>query len=93
MCGVTGILYKKSGSQGLAPVGEDLIKMLESMTHRGKDSSGLTVVGEDVEGDLVIRIWTGDAALAASSPTLVSIAEEASGQSQNLWAKQLHRPG
>ena len=65
MCGVTGILYKKSGSQGLAPVGEDLIKMLESMTHRGKDSSGLTVVGEVVEGDLVIRIWTGDAAQAA----------------------------
>ena len=61
MCGVTGILYKNSRNQGLAPIGEDLVKMLEALTHRGKDSSGLTVVGEDVEGDLVIRIWTEDA--------------------------------
>ncbi len=61
MCGVTGILYKHSRKQGLAPIGEDLVKMLEALTHRGKDSSGLTVVGEHVEGDLVIRIWTQDA--------------------------------
>ena len=56
MCGVSGILFKKSGSQGLAPVGDALVTMLESMTHRGKDSSGLTVVGEEVAGDLIIRI-------------------------------------
>ena len=60
MCGVSGILYKHSGTPGQAPIGEDLVKMLESMTHRGKDSTGLTVVGEDIEGDLVIRIWTDD---------------------------------
>jgi len=65
MCGVGGILYKKSSSQGQAPIGEDLVKMLESMTHRGKDSSGFTVVGEDIDGDLVIRIWTDDPAQAA----------------------------
>ena len=45
MCGLSGILYKNSGALSLAPVGEDLVKMLESMTHRGKDSSGITVVG------------------------------------------------
>ena len=65
MCGVGGILYKKSGSQGQAPIGENLVKMLEAMTHRGKDSSGFTVVGEDIDGDLVIRIWTDDPAQAA----------------------------
>ena len=65
MCGISGILYKKSRSQGLAPIGEDLVKMLESMIHRGKDSSGVTVVGEDLEEDLIIRIWTEDAARAA----------------------------
>ena len=65
MCGVGGILYKKIGSQGQAPIGEDLVKMLESMTHRGKDSSGFTVVGQDIDGDLVIRIWTDDPAQAA----------------------------
>ena len=61
MCGVGGILYKKIGSTGQAPIGEDLVKMLESLTHRGKDSSGFTIVGEEIDGDLVIRIWTQDA--------------------------------
>ena len=35
--------------------------MLEPMTHRGRDSSGITVVGEHLDGDLVIRIWTESA--------------------------------
>ena len=65
MCGVSGILYKNRGE--LAPVGEDLVKMLETMTHRGKDSSGITVVGEDVGGDLVLRIWTDDELNAADT--------------------------
>ncbi len=26
--------------------------MLEPLTHHGKDSSGVTVVGEDIEGDV-----------------------------------------
>ncbi len=51
----------------MAPVGEDLVKMLETMTHRGKDSSGITVVGEDVGGDLVLRIWTDDELNAADT--------------------------
>ena len=57
-------MYKASGSRGAAPIGEDLIKMLESMTHRGKDSSGVTVAGQQLDEDLIIRIWTGDAARA-----------------------------
>ena len=51
----------------MAPVGEDLVKMLETMTHRGKDSSGITVVGEDAGGDLVLRIWTDDELNAADT--------------------------
>ena len=58
MCGVSGILHKSPASGALAPVGEQLIRMLEPMTHRGMDSSGVTIVGEQPEGDLVVRIWT-----------------------------------
>ena len=66
MCGVSGILHKPGNAAGgLAPVGEQLIRMLEPMTHRGRDSSGVTIVGEDIEGDLVVRIWTGSAREAA----------------------------
>ena len=66
MCGVSGILHKSAGfASGLSPVGEQLIRMLEPMTHRGRDSSGVTIVGEDLDGDLVVRLWTGSAREAA----------------------------
>ncbi len=66
MCGVSGILHKTRTSEGgLAPVGEQLIRMLEPMVHRGKDSSGVTIVGEQLEGDLIVRIWTSNAREAA----------------------------
>ena len=58
MCGVSGILYKRARFNGLSRVGNDLVMMLEPMTHRGKDSSGVTIMGEQIDGDLVIRIWT-----------------------------------
>ena len=59
MCGVSGILHKPGSScGGLAPIGEQLIRMLEPLTHRGRDSSGVTIVGEQPEGDLLVRIWT-----------------------------------
>ena len=64
MCGISGIMYKKGQTPGLAPIGEDLVKMLESLTHRGKDSSGVTVAGERLDGDLVLRIRTDSASLA-----------------------------
>ena len=57
MCGVSGIMYKKSRSDGLAPVGRDLVRMLDSLAHRGRDSTGVTVVGGEVEGDLIVRVW------------------------------------
>ncbi len=59
MCGVSGILHKTPAVSGaLPPVGDQLIRMLEPLTHRGKDSSGVTIVGERPDGDLVLRIWT-----------------------------------
>ena len=65
MCGISGIMYKTGQSRGSAPVGADLVKMLESLTHRGRDSSGITVAGERAEADLIIRLWTDDATKAS----------------------------
>ena len=59
MCGVSGILHKNlAASGGLPAIGDQLISMLEPMTHRGRDSSGVTIVGEQPEGDFIVRIWT-----------------------------------
>lgn len=64
MCGVSGILHKTMSGEGLAPVGEQLIQMLEPMVHRGRDSSGVTIVGEQPQGNLIVRIWTENASEA-----------------------------
>ena len=60
MCGVSGIMYKKSGSQGLAPIGADLVRMLDALAHRGRDSTGITVAGQELAEDLIVRVWAGD---------------------------------
>ena len=64
MCGIAGIMYKHTDSSGLAPVGNELIKMLETMVHRGLDSAGVTVAGESLDSDLLIRIWADESAPA-----------------------------
>ena len=59
MCGVSGILHKNLAAEdGLPLVGDQLIRMLEPLTHRGRDSSGVTIVGEKPEGDFIVRIWS-----------------------------------
>ena len=58
MCGVSGIIYKNASTDGPGPVGADLVKMLDSLAHRGRDSTGLTIVGEDTDEDLLVRVWT-----------------------------------
>ena len=74
LCGVSGILHKNSAVRtGLAPIGDELVRMLEPMTHRGKDSSGITVVGEQLDGDLVVRIWTES---IQGAPEVLARAEE-----------------
>ena len=47
--------------------------MLDSLAHRGRDSSGVTIVGEETESDLIIRIWTEDEARA---PDVLARAED-----------------
>ena len=54
MCGISGVFHKKALAQGLAPVGAELVDMLEPMKHRSMDSSGVTVAGEDCDEDLIL---------------------------------------
>jgi glutamate synthase domain-containing protein 1 len=58
LCGISGIFHKHSSIEHPADVGAELVKMLESMTHRGKDSSGIIVAGQPTDGDLIVCIWT-----------------------------------
>ena len=56
MCGVCGILYKGGAGAGPAPIGDYLVKMLGALSHRGMDSTGVTVAGQPKEQDLILRL-------------------------------------
>ncbi len=56
MCGVSGIFHKKATLGRPAPIGRDLVRMLDSLAHRGRDSTGFTVAGESTEADLIVRL-------------------------------------
>ena len=60
MCGVIGVIYKNTEAAGLASVGSDLIKMLESLEHRGRDSTGITIGGVENKSDYIVRFRIED---------------------------------
>ncbi len=51
MCGIAGIIHRG----GAADVGAEMTAMLQSMKHRGPDSSGFSVYGPPAQGELVLR--------------------------------------
>lgn len=51
MCGIAGIIHRKTQVN----IGGEMTSMLQSMKHRGPDSSGYAVYGVPTPGDLVMR--------------------------------------
>ena len=77
MCGIAGIMYKGAGERD---TGRALIDMLDGCQHRGPDSTGFALYGEDQEDQLRLRFFIGDerdvverirAALAEQGATIV----------------------
>ena len=58
MCGIAGIIYKNGN--GEHRVGHDMTRMLQSMKHRGPDSTGYALFGPPSK-DFVVRIKLADA--------------------------------
>src|SRR5947209_20460003 len=58
MCGIAGIIYRDHGDGHR--VGRDLTKMLQSMKHRGPDSTGYALYRAPTQ-DLVLRVKLADA--------------------------------
>lgn len=53
-------MHKKSTRRNSAPIGAELVKMLDALAHRGRDSTGITVAGEETTEDYIVRIWTDE---------------------------------
>jgi glutamine phosphoribosylpyrophosphate amidotransferase len=73
MCGISGIMYKKSTDRDSAPIGAELVKMLDALAHRGRDSTGITIAGEKTAEDYIVRTWTN----AEQASDVMAKAEEA----------------
>jgi hypothetical protein len=58
MCGIAGIIYR-DGLQH--PIGDEMTRMLQSMKHRGPDSTGYALYGSPENGNLVMRYKLADA--------------------------------
>jgi methylamine---glutamate N-methyltransferase subunit A len=57
MCGIAGIIYR----DGTRDVGRDMTRMLQSMKHRGPDSTGYALYGQPKDGRVVMRYTLADA--------------------------------
>ena len=51
MCGIAGLIHRK----GTSDVGQEMTDMLQSLKHRGPDSTGYAIYGEPTKGEYVLR--------------------------------------
>ncbi len=58
MCGIAGIIYRDGSEHA---IGDEMTRMLQSMKHRGPDSTGYALYGSPENGDLVMRYPLADA--------------------------------
>ena len=58
MCGIAGLIYKN----GRDTIGPDMTRMLQSMKHRGPDSTGYALYRPPAD-DYVMHVKLADAAL------------------------------
>jgi hypothetical protein len=58
MCGIAGIIYRDDAEHD---VGRDMTRMLQSMKHRGPDSSGYALYRPPSDGELILRYKLADA--------------------------------
>jgi len=72
MCGIAGIMFKNGRTDH--ETGVALIDMLDGCQHRGPDSTGFALYGEEHESELKLRFLVGDGAGADESVALIKSA-------------------
>jgi glutamate synthase domain-containing protein 1 len=60
MCGIAGIIYRNGHGDGGHRIGRDMTRMLQSMKHRGPDSTGFALYHEPSR-ELILRVKLADA--------------------------------
>jgi glutamate synthase domain-containing protein 1 len=63
MCGIAGLIYRNGTDAGGHRIGSDMTRMLQSMKHRGPDSTGYALYRPPAEG-YVMRVKLADTSTA-----------------------------
>ncbi|MBI05679.1 MAG: amidophosphoribosyltransferase [Rhodospirillaceae bacterium] len=74
MCGIAGIMFKNGRTDH--ETGVALIDMLDGCQHRGPDSTGFALYGEEHTSELKLRFLIGDGTAADDSVELIKSALE-----------------
>ena len=74
MCGIAGIMFKNGRNDH--ETGVALIDMLDGCQHRGPDSTGFALYGEEQRYELKLRFLVGEGAEANESEALIKTALE-----------------
>ena len=74
MCGIAGILFKHVPDS--LTTGRALIDMLDGCQHRGPDSTGFALYGEEQAGELKLRFFVGEGAEADAAVAQIKDALE-----------------
>ena len=73
MCGIAGIIHKQAGKG--VNIGEQMTSMLQALKHRGPDSTGYAMYGED-NGNQIMRFKVAEAADLEGSYDIHAAIEE-----------------
>ncbi len=57
MCGIAGIIHRDGGNQD---IGQEMTRMLQSMKHRGPDSTGYALYSPPMDGQYAMRVKLAD---------------------------------
>ena len=67
MCGIAGIIHKGKSTN----VGGEMQKMLQSLKHRGPDSTGYALYGNGESNNYILRFKVGENVKEGSSAVMV----------------------
>src|SRR5919201_912277 len=82
MCGIAGILYRNGSTDSAQNIGRNMTRMLQSMKHRGPDSTGYALYGPAQSG-ILMRYKLAD----ANTPRDFEFDERLERQQREVLAK------
>ena len=83
MCGIAGIIHRGKSNN----VGGEMQKMLQSLKHRGPDSTGYALYGEGESNNYILRFKVGENVKEGTT----AVKEDPLIKILNCWPKTLHK--